>query len=148
MTEPNKDTRQTERITPEGVEAIKTFQSALVSNEPQDRRNKVRKFYDQLAKIVYFPDQRDLMLRSDESLEKQILLGEDLMLTGGLWIGTGTSGERIIFTNYDSETDQETSDKMVGWMIYPKPDTQKGMEFWQRYVEHFGDLKVNLRTKL
>jgi hypothetical protein len=65
-----------------------------------------------------------------------------------IFVGSGTSGQRIYFLKDSSEPGggQEES-KRVRWMGYSEPrerDRQFGERYWKKYMEIFGSEKVDL----
>lgn len=149
MAEQRESVIEEQKLSPEAREVIKIFQEAIKTTDLDAQKKLVREFYTKLLLIID-PKGGHHPNWNDKDLVEVILYGRD-SCAGGLWVGTGSSGERIIFINYllsEDFNDKETEDKMSGWMIYAKPEQGSGnwaFEFWQNFTKHFGGEIVDLR---
>ncbi|MCX6722114.1 MAG: hypothetical protein NTY04_02905 [Candidatus Staskawiczbacteria bacterium] len=149
-----------------GKRIIKLFQEAKKA-EGKDRERLLQEFYDVLIRAVTPGDKRYHDV-SNEHLENVIMGGPGP--NHCLWVGSGTAGSRIYFNEEiyvpegkdpakygpDLELvdgDQlKSTDKKPRWMWYPKPakggDWAHGHQFWERFMENFGDTTIDLQQKL
>ena len=145
MAGPEENSKVEGLLSPKGKELIAIFQEAISSSDLERQKKKTREFYEKLVKLIN-PGKENSNY-SDEDLVKRIVWGEDPASAGGLWIAGGSSGQRILFRNYNPETEEVTPDRMVRYMIYPEPSSI-GWEMWHKYILHFGGITVDLRQNV
>ena len=155
-----------QEITEEGKRIIKIFQEAKNTTDEKEKARLLQEFYDNLIRLVT-PGGKRYHDVSDEHLDNVVMGGPGS--DHCLWVGSGTAGSRIYFNreiyvpegkdpakygpDLKPNRDQLTSaDKKPRWMWYPRPaeggNWAFGHEFWERFMENFGDTTVDLLQNL
>ncbi len=166
--------KQEIKLTPEAKEIISLFQQAIKETNEQEQDRLFQEFYMKLNQAV---TPRDRKPKTSEMLYymKDVALGKSRDKT--LYIGSGTSGQRIYFQNHivipSNERDKiarlakdariieagewveaESIDGKPRWMRYSQPgggqggDWELGKEYWNRYMKTFGEEIVDLLQEI
>ena len=142
-------------LTKEASEVLKIFQQFKVSSETNKQIELAEKFSESLLDLV---DPKHLGEHNKAPRgQKLVKLLTDGILDGinnhTLYFSTGTSGNRIFFSDHltnpnESLKDIESIDGKIGFMFCPKPDSNIGLEEYNNFVKHFGSSQVDLMRKL
>ncbi|MBI4049196.1 MAG: hypothetical protein HY395_00035 [Candidatus Doudnabacteria bacterium] len=137
---------RTKELTPQAKELIGLFQRARNSASPQDKTALLREFVNKLHELIS-PGRSTWT--PDDQLSGIIVEGVD---KSPIPIHTGTNGQRIYFSrNKPYDGTEKSADGKVQWMFYPEPpkdDRYGGREFYNRFLENFGDEIVDMLRKI
>jgi hypothetical protein len=133
-------------LTERASEIIGLYQKALNVVDKEEKEKALNEFGLSLVKL--------LVPKFEPKFEIEEKSAVDTMINGlgaaTLYFGSGSAGDRVFFRRWNMDTDDNSRDGKVGWMLYPRPDGKISYqpEQYKRWIDNFGSEYVDLRQPL
>jgi len=135
-------------LSDDAKEAIRLFQAANAETDEDRKAELAMQFAKKLMSLVD-PTGVSLLEDADPKIKAlRPIFGKDEYFV----VGSGSSGRRIRFRNYNPDNEDEVSeDGENRWMHYRKPsdeDWASSHKFWEAYMQTFGSESVDMLQEI